>query len=107
MIRTLRQVSFEVKDIKEEKLHGTTDKEILNLAFKENRIIITHDKDFAQVISTNIRHKGIILLRFRKQNPENVAQNLIKVLKSSIAEKIPDKLTIISETQVVIHSHSK
>ena len=107
VLYALRKGGFQVKDVKEENMQGATDKEILRLAFRENRIIITHDKDFANVASSNILHKGIILLRFRNQNPRNVVETLTKVLQSYIEEKIQDNLTVISETQVVIHLSKK
>ena len=36
--------------LKEEGLFGISDKEVLALAFKENRAVITHDKDFANLL---------------------------------------------------------
>ncbi len=49
LVNALRSKSYNVKDIKEEKLLGISDSEALKLAFKENRVVITHDKDFANI----------------------------------------------------------
>ena len=108
VVYALRHAGFDVKDIKEEKLFGVSDKEILQLASKENRIIITHDKDFAQILSSaKISHKGVILLRLKNQNPTNVAQILLKTLQSQVAHKIPNNLSVLSEAQTVIHQQAK
>lgn len=37
---------FEILDLKEEKLRQLPDKQIVEIAVKERRIIITHDRDF-------------------------------------------------------------
>ncbi len=104
VVDSLRKTGFNVKDIKEENLQGTSDKNILNLANNENRIIITHDKDFGNILySTNIQHKGIILVRLKNQSPAKTAKILLNVLSSDIKNKIKDNLIIISENQIVIH----
>ena len=73
LAKSLRKKGYDVKDIKEEKLFGTPDSEIIKIAFKENRIILSHDKDFANLVSyKKSKHKGVILIRFRNQSPDFV-----------------------------------
>jgi predicted nuclease of predicted toxin-antitoxin system len=48
----LREKGFDVMSVQEEKLFGTTDELLLELANKERRIIITQDDDFAQIVFT-------------------------------------------------------
>lgn len=105
VVNSLRKAGFNVKDIKEENLQGTSDKNILNLANNENRIIITHDKDFGNILySQNIPHKGIILIRLKNQSPSNTTKILLNVLNSDIKDKINNNIIIIiSENQIVIH----
>ncbi len=104
VVNSLRKAGFNVKDIKEENFQGTSDKDILNLADNENRVIITHDKDFGNILySTKIQHKGIILIRLKNQSPANTTKILLNILNSDIKDKINNNLTIISENQIIIH----
>ena len=105
VVSDLRKAGFDTKDIKEENLRGASDKIILNIASAEDRIIITHDKDFANILSYDkIKHKGIILIRLKNQSPKRVSKILLGVLQSDLATKISNKLTIITETQTIIHT---
>ena len=64
IINYLRDKSFNIKDVREEKLIGSSDFELLNLAFKENRVIITQDRDFGKLVYTQSSDFiGIIYLR--------------------------------------------
>ena len=103
LVKALRNKKFDVKDIKEEKLFGTCDIEILKLAYKENRVVITHDKDFANLLSYSlIKHKGVILLRFLNQSPKNVIKSFVPVLEQLKESKIRNALVIVSEDYVKI-----
>lgn len=103
VLQALRAAQYDVLDVKEQKLFGAPDKQLLNLAVKENRVIITHDKDFASILLKQTKHYGIILLRFKNQRPQRVADNLIAFLNSKQAPKTKNNLVIITETQVLIH----
>ncbi len=100
VIRALRQASFDVRDIKEEGFYGLSDQKICQFALDEDRVIITHDKDF-KAFST---HKGIVLLRFRDQKPEKVARVLLQVLEL-IKDKIKGNVIIVSDDKIVIHTN--
>jgi len=103
VVAALRRHGHDVKDIKEEKLQGTSDKEIIRRAYNEERIIITHDRDFGNVLSFSIRHHGVILLRFKNQRPEIVAKVLLDFLGSDIKHKLQNNVTIISEERITVH----
>jgi|SRR3989338_4033349 len=103
LIKATRKKGFDVKDIKEEKMFGTGDEEILNMANKENRIVISHDKDFANLINNRLLpHKGVILLRFINQSPDNVIKHFISLLDSKIKDRFKNNLVVISEGFVKI-----
>ena len=103
VVKGLRKEGFNVKDIKEEKLYGMSDKTIIEMAIKENRVIITHDKNFGNVLNNpNVDHRGIIFIRFKVQNPENVGSVLSKALKSEFLNKFENSLIVISENQINI-----
>ena len=64
VLKYLRNMGLDVLDVKENGLRGTSDSELLRLAFTENRIIITHDSDFGNLaFRESVPLKGIIYLR--------------------------------------------
>ncbi|MEK6903917.1 MAG: DUF5615 family PIN-like protein [Nanoarchaeota archaeon] len=100
----LRNAEFDVKDIKEEKLQGTSDKAIIELALEESRIIITHDKDFGKHSSPSKKGRcGIILLRLHNQSPYYVSEKLLQFLKSRLLHKLQTNIVIITESQIIFH----
>lgn len=52
VVEYLRTLGFDVKDIKEEGLQGSTDEFLLKMAYEEKRVIVTHDSDFGTIIFT-------------------------------------------------------
>jgi predicted nuclease of predicted toxin-antitoxin system len=100
VVKSLRDAGHDVKDVKEERLQGSSDQFLLHLAERELRIIVTHDKDFAQLSHI---HAGIILIRLRNQKPENVLKILLKILSSDMKSKIERSLAVVSEDTITFH----
>jgi predicted nuclease of predicted toxin-antitoxin system len=82
----LKKEGYDIKDIKEERLFGMPDDEILELAGKEERIILTHDKEFGDVLQNPLNYKGIIIIRYSNQSSDSV----IKKFRLDL-EKIKNK----------------
>lgn len=97
----LRQQNHEVFSVFDE-LRGMTDDEILSKASKENRILITNDKDFGEMIFREQRqHYGIIFMWLddeRSSNKITVLENLLE----NYADKIKDNFVAVTETKVRI-----
>lgn len=103
VVKSLRDNGFDVLSIGDDKFYSMDDEEILKLAEKQGRIIITHDKDFGNLIHQfHQKHRGVILLRLRDQSPQNIIRNLIPFLKKFKLKKLEDKLIIIREGVVKI-----
>src|SRR3989338_6088907 len=89
VIKFLRSKNYDVKDVKEEQLFGTSDFKLLKMAASEDRIIITHDKDFANISrNRSIGHKGIIIIRLLDQSPKTVIEKLDDLFKTGKEERI-------------------
>ncbi len=59
------------------------DVDILNIANKENRILLTTDKDFGELVfKEKLIHSGVILLRLRDESIENKKKVLLRELES-------------------------
>lgn len=64
VVRHLRSVGFDVKDVREAGLSGTSDRELLQICVDERRVIVTHDSDFGTLaFATGEAFVGIVFLR--------------------------------------------
>jgi predicted nuclease of predicted toxin-antitoxin system len=75
-----QNISYVARD-----LSGITDMEVIQLSIKEERIIITLDKDYGELI---FKHglkliTGIIYLRFLDYDPELPARMILSILRDS------------------------
>lgn len=106
VVKALRASGYSVKDLKEEKLFGIPDSEILQIAHRENRIVLTLDKDFLYLPHQKNNPKvGVILLRFSGKGIQNVAQNFLAVLKSVPSSRFEKSVSIVSENHVEFTSY--
>ena len=88
----LRKLGYDVKDVAEAGLKGCEDDEVINLAVRENRIIITHDLGFGSIYYFSKRGQvGIIVLRIQPPTVEEVNRALRNFVKKVNLEK--EKLT--------------
>ena len=79
----LRSQNFDIKDVKEEGLQGTSDEKLLALAYAEERLILTHDSDFGRLVFTQpLDFTGIIYLRPRHFDPDFTITSLNAITQS-------------------------
>ena len=103
-VKFLRLRKHNVKDIKEENLIGIEDSEILDIARKGNRILITRDKDFLNIsLNHNIDHKGIVLLKLIDQSRKNFIDKIGKLLEID-EDKIKNSFIIMRENYIEINT---
>src|SRR5579864_7900450 len=63
---------------------GITDPEVLHIANEQDRILITLDKDFGELVfKEGLIHSGVILLRIKDESIENKKRILQKALQSN------------------------
>src|SRR3989344_9648708 len=83
LTQDLRHSGFKLTHVLEVKLGGSSDEKILDFACKKKLTIITHDKDFGNLIRYPlVSHYGVIVLRFKNQKPGNVFRYLDDFLKN-------------------------
>ncbi len=81
-VQLLKQKSIDITSILETQ-HGLKDTDVLATANKQNRIIITFDTDFGNlVIKQKLKTEGIILLRFKPKSPQQIAKVIENLLKT-------------------------
>lgn len=65
---------------------GAEDEEVLSLAYKQKRTLITFDKDFGEIIfKARKQSYGVVLLRVHPQTEEYILSVLRKVLAMNIS----------------------
>jgi predicted nuclease of predicted toxin-antitoxin system len=97
----LKELQHDVISIYEE-FRGLDDDEILRKSADENRILITNDKDFGEMIFREGKlHSGVIFLRLEDERSVNVIKILTQLLKM-YDEQISDNFTVVTETSVRI-----
>jgi predicted nuclease of predicted toxin-antitoxin system len=96
----LRCHGLDVNDIKEMKLCGINDKEVMELARREDRLLITLDMHFSNIfLFPPSECPGIIVVRVRPTIPSKVDQAIKCFLQALHPEKVKNALTIVEENK--------
>jgi len=83
-------------------ISGFSDIVVLNKAFLENRILITNDKDFGEMVfRNNFQHAGIILLRLLDERPKNKILVIQQILDNYF-DDLPDNYIVATEQTIRI-----
>ena len=95
----LREQGHEVFSVYED-TRGLSDDEVMTLAYAENRILITNDKDFGEKIFREQRqHCGVIFLRLDDERAPNKIAVLEQVL-ITYADQLVGQFVVVSENRI-------
>lgn len=87
LARPLRGQGHDVTVVGVDYPPGLPDPEVLAIANREGRIILTHDRDFGElVVSRHLPHAGIIYLRLRRVTLEAKWERLNQVLTENVGQ---------------------
>jgi len=101
MVQAIRNLSYDVLDIKEQNLFSMPDSEIIQMAQDTERILITYDKDFSNIlIYPPSQYSGIIVLRLSRLTIKDAVNQLINFIKELSEEKIKGRLAILEPDRV-------
>lgn len=94
-VKKLREHGYDVFSISEQ-ISGITDNEVLNLSKQEDRIIITFDRDYGELIFLRkmTSPPAIIYLHFIPQNPIEVFEIIEAVLKMGESHLLNQFITV-------------
>jgi len=74
------------------------DEEILERAVLEDRILVTNDKDFGEMVfRSGWMHRGVVLLRLRDERAANKVR-IVKIVVAQVGERLRDHYVVASET---------
>lgn len=100
--------NLNIIDLITEDKHDLSDDEVINLAKKEKRVIITFDLDFGEIYYFSEKGKvGIIVLRLKDQTVESVNKVLDKFFQEKVGNIALEKsLVVIDENKIRIVSNT-
>ena len=80
------------------------DSEILHLAVKESRMVITMDKDFGELVYNSGKlHSGVLILRLEDANGDKKVMTIKKIL-SEYSDKLYGKFCVFQGERLRIKS---
>ena len=86
---------------------GLDDSAILNMAFSENWILITNDRDFGEkVFRERQPHRGVVFLRLLDERPASKIDAIRRLLESH-ADQLTDRFVVVTESHVRFSNSSK
>ncbi len=101
IVKHLRDLDFDVKYIAEF-ASGLPDEKVLEISNKENRVLITSDKDFGELVyRLQYIHSGVVLLRLAGLAPLQKAFICERALRDHSSELL-DAFTVIHSSVVRI-----
>lgn len=84
-----------------------SDSEIIGIAAKDNRVIITMDKDFGELVyNSDLIHKGILLLRTENCSGDKKAKILSEILIKYSSE-LEENFCVFSKDRLRIRRKRK
>lgn len=81
IIGSLTKLGYNAVHLQEEGLHRLPDSKILTKALQENRILLTHDLDFGDLIAANqMNLPSVIIFRLHNMSYYNVNVHLTEII---------------------------
>lgn len=103
IVQALRDLGHDVFDIKEEKLTGIPDADVYDLAKSQNRILVSMDKDFTNILLYPLGdHAGIIVAKLYRMKMDETAQKFLDAFAKLAEDDVKDNLVIIDKNKTRI-----
>lgn len=91
----IRRIGYEVEDVRDIGMRAAKDREIIEYALKNKRIIITRDTDFGEVLRYP-EHPGAIILRLPyASTSKDINERLEEFFKSVRSEELRGAIIIV------------
>lgn len=101
VVLDLKEKGFDIASVASD-FPSLKDKRVLSRAEREERILITNDKDFGELIfRQKLPHKGVILLRLPDETAQAKIEKLDFLLKS-YGNKLKDNFVVVTKDRVRI-----
>jgi len=99
-VLTLRNEGHDAVHLREERLHRLSDEEILEKARQEQRIVLTTDLGFGDLLAAGLhRSPSVILFRLHDQTPASVTPRLRSVLAEQSRQLQAGACVVVEDTR--------
>lgn len=79
-----------------------SDREILQLAASEARIVVTMDKDFGELVhNSDLPHRGVLLLRL-EEAPSDKRAKIVEKILTQYSDKILNRFSVYKDGKLRI-----
>lgn len=97
----LREHGFDAVHLRDQQLQRLPDAQIVQKALAEERIILTHDLDFSQIVAlSHSQYPSVITFRLANMSAPNVNHYLYEVLERFDAELTGGALISVTEQAI-------
>ena len=101
VIAWLRDSGHDADHLAERQLHKSSDSEIVELARRENRIVLTHDLDFGYLMAVSqYQLPSVIIFRLSDMRPTNVVKHLRLALTRHEAALTSGAILSVTERRI-------
>ena len=101
VIQSLVDAGHDVVSVHDVKLTGAVDDVIIQFGIENNRVIVTHDRDFGGLLRYPAReNSGVILIRLRLPSPKNVWKALERALDTLDETRIRGRVVVIEDARI-------
>jgi predicted nuclease of predicted toxin-antitoxin system len=103
VVTALRQQGHDAVHVQEQDLGRLSDAEILSKAQDEERIVLTHDLDFGELLAASGGAlPSVIIFRLKDMRAENVSRHLFSLLRLQTATLAEGAVCSVTERKVRI-----
>lgn len=103
-VRWLRQQGSDALHLHEQGFDRLSDSAILAKARAEQRILLTHDLDFGQLLAgSGATLPSVILFRLTDMRPESVNHQLEQILRQAQKDLMQGAIISVREGQIRVH----
>jgi predicted nuclease of predicted toxin-antitoxin system len=101
IVKTLRQVGYPVLAIAEIS-PSISDADVLNMAYENNALLLTEDKDFGELVYRfGMKHCGILLIRLIEYSSEEKARITVSAIQKHFDE-LKNVFAVLNENKLRI-----
>jgi len=98
----LKKMGHDIRDIRGTEYEGVIDTDLWKMAQKENRLLITTDKGFAQYRDS--LHYGVLIICLRQPNRHKIHKRIILALKKFSKSNWKGKIVIMRDKTMHVSS---
>jgi predicted nuclease of predicted toxin-antitoxin system len=106
VVAFLRNAGLNVLDVKEQNWYGKNDEVLLDIAYQDQRFVLTHDSDFGTLaVNEGKPFYGILYFRLKNLKSTNVIEVCDRVIRKDL-DVYPGTILIIEENRIRIRHPS-